>query len=463
MQSYWFCDSCKSMNRAEASRCYSCRAPKGSSLPEVHGHPHDVLIPGQTAPEDVRVVPALSGGSYLGALLLGYLSAILFIVPLLAGLVVLCGGVINILSALEPERFAMSATMERLTTMGLILYGAGLGLAVLFHSAFLCLTTSNVPALGGGMPRFGSTRAALWWIEGRLWVALASLIFGMLAAGALLAAAMFFPGLIVGVVAFWALSRLIGSPITLIRKPVRLHADLARRLGLQDSAGHGLVSTWATSWTIARLLEMLAPLLMALVMLLAAVGLFGQAVSGASQRDLLARAESLDRTVEASYVLFVAVAFAADLFALFAMTRLTLWYVHAQRARRAWILGGAKSRGATPPAARPPAPPAYAQQPPAYAQQPPAYAQQPPAYAQQPPAYAQQPPAYAQQPPAYAQQPPAARPPAPPAVPGDPAAEPKAPRILMPRSGFHVTGSAPTEPLPDADWARSRPDIPPDR
>jgi hypothetical protein len=91
MQEFWFCASCKSMNRGTTDRCCRCNAEREqSTLATVAERPQGVvLIPGLDEEHREVAWPLTSTHRYISAWLLGYVSAgLLILCPILVTLAI---------------------------------------------------------------------------------------------------------------------------------------------------------------------------------------------------------------------------------------------------------------------------------------------------------------------------------------------------------------------------------------
>jgi hypothetical protein len=357
MPESWFCESCGSLNRGNADRCYRCKSPKAQGVAATtrEQRPVDALFPGADKVDAARAAAQLAPHSYIDPSLLGYLAVVGFTILFAAGLATLAGAVAALLATVAPDTFKFTDAMRRLTVVAGAVTGAGSILAVVCHSAFLWLTTRNVPALAGGMPRFGSRRALAWWIEAYLWqvwalcvvwvvpgilllVVLIVLAFGQALLGGF--------GFLGALFAIWYFGRYSGIRIDfpqytleVLRKPARLLEDLTERLAAQESPGRRLVSLWSTSWVTSAVIRVFLPYLVLglwvfIVLLLAARAFAGLDVGKMpSESDLL--------LAETTFVALMGLtALLTDLLAVFFIARVTLALTDAQRKRHRWLVEG---------------------------------------------------------------------------------------------------------------------------
>lgn len=341
MQESWFCAQCKSMNRATSQQCYKCRAPKaGATLATVADRPLGVVLtPGLDEEHREVAWTLMFRQSYVSAWKLGYAAAALLFAMLAAGLVLTA----MILTVLVTHQSADRSTLARLFDPLLlpILVVALLAiLTIVVHSVFLYLTSSNLPALGSGSPRFDPVRAALWWIESALWAIRGGLAFVVppfLAFFAIILGGPAF-GLVMGIVwfvlAFWTL----GDPITCLGKPKRLLADLWDRLGVPGSADSRVVTLWSAAWGTGRGLEYAVSGLTYLFLIALSIVSFG--ASRVGQEVAIAPENQIALAQTLLTVAMVTIQVVADGIGLFLLARITMELAQRQRVREEWVLGG---------------------------------------------------------------------------------------------------------------------------
>jgi len=388
MQEFWFCAGCKSMNRADVTRCYKCRAPKAQATMAITREraPGAVLTPGLD--EDHRRIAwtLMQSHRYISAWRLGYIAAGLTFITIALFAMALTIEVGALLSlAIKSTRSGQVSLDPRIVDVFLVV-----GLAafvsmiatIAVHSVFLCLTSMNCPALGAGTPRFGPIRSALWWIEIYLWRLWGAML---LSPGFYLLVAVLYlefvqiPGRVTGLAGLviwvsltilwiailrWAYGAL-GGPITAIGKPKRLLQDLNDRLGVPTSHDSRLVSLWSAAWGttcgIAYAI-ILSPflLLLFLAIVFLATSLTETSLSPASP-------EQAGLSAVALVLLVLAADLIAEGFALFTLGRITVEMSQRQRVRERWILSGLDPDGSPAPTPRGPvtsAGPVAPQQPP---------------------------------------------------------------------------------------------------
>jgi hypothetical protein len=342
MQEYWFCEACKSMNRASARLCYRCRAPKESSTMATvrERQPGTVLTPGLDEADRQLAWTLMARHRYQSAWQLGYVSAGLLAavgVAVLAVLVLELGIVVSRrsvepLPATDPLFLLLLLAVLALPLLGLA--------AVVAHSIFLALTTLNAPALGGGSPRFDPLRAGLWWIESTLWAIRAGLAFvvppfvclvGLFMGGLIFGLA---SGIVWFVLAYW----LLGDPITSLTKPRRLLQDLYERLAIPGSPDTRVVSWWALCWGAARGISYAtAAVIYLAIMVVGILSVFGLFV-GFEIEPASPEQSALAFTVLAVFVGLAQLI--CDGIAWYLLVVITVELSRRQRAREAWVLSG---------------------------------------------------------------------------------------------------------------------------
>jgi hypothetical protein len=360
VQEFWFCEACKSMNRAGTERCYHCRAPRsGATMATVHErHLADMVMPGvdQLDPSEARAL--VSQHEYTTAWPLGYMAVLLLIPPLLfqAGLMgcamVLAGAV------LAPWSYSLSDGWWVALAACTAGFTFTLVLAAVVHSAFLWLTDANVPSLGGGSPRFAPWRAAMWWIESALWALRADAIIWVpiyLGDRAGLLVGPF--GLVLTFSLMWLAIFLFGGPLHNVRKPARLLEDLTGRLALPGSSDESLPGLWSASWGTARLIDALTPLVVLVGSIVIVVSFVVQQMRMATGSPPAVELDFMSsvRTLAVLLILLALVESVANMIALGLLARLTASLAGNQKARRRWVLWSAGwSQGRSPSGQRPP-------------------------------------------------------------------------------------------------------------
>jgi hypothetical protein len=360
VQEFWICEACKSMNRAGAERCYHCRAPRSrATMATVHErHLAGMVMPGTDRLDPGEARGLLSQHEYTTAWPLGYAAALLLIPPMLFQAGLMGCAVVLLMAVLAPWAYSLSDGWW----VALAACGAGLTFSVVVaavvHSAFLWLTDGNIPSLGGGSPRFAPWRAALWWIESALWAVRAGAVIWIpISVGDRF-------GLLVGpfslVLTFslmWLAIWLFGSPLYSLRKPARLLEDLTSRLALPGSSNESLPGLWSASWSTARAIDALSPLVVLLgsiVILVSAVVQQMRMITGSTPAAELDFMSSI-RTLAVLLILLALIESIANMIALALLARLTASLSGSQRTRRRWMTWSAGwSQGRPPSGQRPP-------------------------------------------------------------------------------------------------------------
>ncbi|HEX7490131.1 MAG TPA: hypothetical protein VF337_00315 [Candidatus Limnocylindrales bacterium] len=356
MQEFWFCASCKSMNRGTTAKCYRCNAQREqTTLATVAERSAGVVLtPGLD--EDHREIAwaLMSTHRYVSAWLFGYISAallILYPVLLTLALVDLVAMVISY-DMLNVNAYPISFDLAQIQTLGLLWLVAILVsvLTTIVHSTFLALTSMNTGALGSGTPRFGAVRAWFWWHESSFWALWGLQVFLLpiyvFAGIVLLFDVLNMFGLLLGIaVAIFLIMILrealnaLGGPIASMAKPKRLPQDLLERLGVPGDSDTRWAGLWGMAWTTARGVEftvlLALPLLSIAVLLLFVVLLMTGAHLSVPPPDQFHLYGYL------IFGLIVAIRGAAGIFGFFAMANITVQLARRQRVREKWVMSGA--------------------------------------------------------------------------------------------------------------------------
>lgn len=345
MQEFWFCESCKSMNRGSSEQCYRCHAPKNlSTMATVtNRQPGVVLTPGLDEEHRDVAWTLMLRQKYISAWKLGYVAAALLFLVLAAGVAMAAAEIGFMVSRGSPTPIApVDAHSPVLTVVFFVLLLTGVCAAVV-HSVFLGLTSMDAPALGSGSPAFDPVRAGLWWIESSLWAIRAGLAFvgpPLLCLFAVSIGGLIF-GIPIGVVwalcAFW----LLGDPITSLGKPGRLLKDLWERLGVPGSANSRIVTLWTGVWGTARGFDFaVSGFIYVAIVVLAVARLLG------SRFGVSIGLESTNGLALATILMVdfvVVVQWLTDGIALYLLALITIELSRRQRTREKWVLGGLAS------------------------------------------------------------------------------------------------------------------------
>jgi len=333
MQEYWFCDRCKSMNRANAAKCYHCQTPKAGNVFHtlVERQAGTVLTPGLDEEHRAVAWTLMARQSYVSAWKLGYVAAALLV---LAIPIDVFFAALGSLSALD-GRGVSGAVNDPRAVPAVALAGLAMLAVIVVHSCFLALATMDAPALGCGTPRFATPRAAVWWIESYLWALRAGLAFVLPPLIALAAFSIVgIPGLVFGIV--WMVSAyvLLGDPISSLAKPRRLLEDLYERSGVPGSPDKRIVSLWALAWGASQaLVYVAASILYILIIVVAIIAIVSQSVDLTFDRQF-------DDTI-AIFLLVVGMARAvADAISYLLLARVTVEIAGRQRERENWVRSG---------------------------------------------------------------------------------------------------------------------------
>lgn len=327
MQEFWFCSSCKSMNRADARHCYKCRAPKQqATLATVAERSTGVVLtPGLDEEHREVAWTLMSGRRYVSAWKLGYVAAamIILFVPLAAFVLAAEFWLVvanNLLDPIAVAQYHPAPTLSAVLVVAVFVLLFVAVLMVVLHSVFLGLTSMNAPALGSGTPRFGPVRAGLWWIESYLWS-------------------------LWGLQTLWVIPYIVArafgvlcGPIAAIGKPRRLLQDLMDRYGVPGSSDSRLVGFWSMAWGAARGIVYASYLLPLLVLITAIVLILSTSLLGIA----LTPAPPGQAAFFATLLVLMVVAgqYLAEGSGLFLLARITIELSRRQRRREAWVAGG---------------------------------------------------------------------------------------------------------------------------
>jgi hypothetical protein len=309
---YWVCQNCKSLNRAGAARCYSCKqnygskpVVAGSSAPEpprpVAPTARQDLSLGQVPPAYIsrplapapgpssysmaaaiaaaearrgpagpitvikrRVARSLAAHPIVGVRNIGYLAALLIVAALAAAiaLVVLALPVaLDLLrNADAPHAWGRLPADRQSLLIALSAATVIVGLfALLFFSLFMGLSTHNAPALGADMALLTPYAAGVSWLRA-IWRHL-QIAFCATVPTVIVWIGYTIPGLIVAIVFVELTLRRLEDPWGWFRGPNRHLPDLYAKLGTEGSMESLTASIWAVCFRVANSLAVLLWLL----------------------------------------------------------------------------------------------------------------------------------------------------------------------------------------------------------
>ncbi len=343
MQEYWFCEACRSMNRADADRCYSCRAPReNSTMATVHERRlGDVLVPGVDRLDQGAAAAMRSQHAYTPVSALAYVSVALLLLSILCQvgyITILLAGLIALLSPATYELGDGATIVAGVCFVGYVLSQV---LAAIVHGIFLGLTDANAPSLGGGQPRFGPVRAGAWWIEALLWTWRVDLTIWLpLYLGLRVSEVLGLLGIPIAVALVTVSLWIFGSPIDGLRKPGRLLEDLTRRLGLRGSSS-GLASMWSAAWVSARLIDAIGPVLIVVGAVIAFFAAIPQMVGFQAGSESIYDLRDIATAFAVLVDLMVLCEMIANVIALALLAGITLSLADAQDTRRRWVMENA--------------------------------------------------------------------------------------------------------------------------
>lgn len=342
MQEFWFCEACKSMNRADADRCYRCRAPKiQATMATVRQRQSGVVLtPGLDEEHREVAWTLMLRQTYISAWKLGYVAAALLFLVIVVGMFTAAIEIALMVSRGSPTPVDPGSVRGPILPTALLALGLTGLCAAVIHSVFLGLTSMDAPALGSGSPRFDPVRAGLWWIESSLWAIRAGLafigppflcVFAISIGGPVLG---LLGGLAWAVCFFW----LFGDPIASLGKPSRLLKDLWERLTVTGSSDSRIVTLWSGAWGMARGVDFaIAAMVYATIAVMYVANFlasrFDVSIWGSSSDDVTLMAILLADLV-------VAVEWIADGVALYLLAQVTIELSRRQRIREKWVLAG---------------------------------------------------------------------------------------------------------------------------
>jgi hypothetical protein len=344
MQGYWFCDACKSMNRAGASVCYRCRRPPtAASITSVRRQAGTVLTPGLDEEHRSVAWTLMARHRYFGAWRLGYVTAAALLMAVPATMLLSLIGAFLVIAHLGNRVAVLGNQM-----LPLYVYAAaGTMLAtIILHSLFLGLASADAPALGCGDTRFGPLRGALWWIESYLWVLRAGLAFVVPPLMLLFAVTFGGPvfGAVLGFIWMAIVYALVGDPVSALAKPRRLLEDLLLRSAVPGSSGARTLTWWSLAWGTAQGVTYAA--CGAAYFALVAMVVMNTVGSRLGSGSLVPDANGMNQVAIILTLLLAISRAVADAVALILLSVITVEISGNQRARERWVLSGLGGRAA---------------------------------------------------------------------------------------------------------------------
>lgn len=305
MDEFWVCPHCRSLNRAGAARCYSCRNKYGSRPADASPvnrtaaaaasappgplpsagiglaqapyllrplSPTSVAAPAATVtraarepfhfPNPVaaarrRVAGSLAMRPAVSVGPLGYLTAallsVVFALGAILALAVMPAAISLLQHADSQTAWAQLSPGQQglLGFLSIALVLAGL-LALLCFSVFVGLTTHNATGLGVDQPTFTPYLAATCW-AGALWTQ-ARIAAALTVPAALIWQGYTIPGLLVVLVILEIAHRRVDDFSGWLTRPARYLPDLYDKLDVEGSTGSRLAPTWAVFFRLANVL-----------------------------------------------------------------------------------------------------------------------------------------------------------------------------------------------------------------
>jgi hypothetical protein len=309
VEEFWVCQHCRSLNRASAGKCYSCREKYGSQpkqgAPAVKGanrvasppaalptladfgaavarQPYisrPVALPSPAAPSSAvlgtpairearripnpvlavkrRIARFFAQRQSLSVGWLGNLTAILLMLLILDGAALVLTVSPAAGDLLQSANLAgawahLTSGQQGLARTLAIGFGALGIVSLLSLSLFLGLTTHNATGLGADMPLLTPYGAGIVWPV-VLWTQ-ARIAVGMIVPAALIWLGYPIPGLIAAIVAVEIAQRHLDDPFSWLTMPYRHLPDLYAKLGVGGSIESRLASLWSACFRAANVL-----------------------------------------------------------------------------------------------------------------------------------------------------------------------------------------------------------------
>ncbi|MGZ6268569.1 MAG: zinc finger Ran-binding domain-containing protein [Candidatus Limnocylindrales bacterium] len=323
MEEFWVCPHCRSLNRASAGKCYSCKEKYGSKPKEASSVVANagIVTPPPPAPapmadfsaaaaqppayisRPVAMPPLAASATGFGApaaraargipnpwssvkrriggslalrqsvsvVWLGYLTAILmtllFIDAAIFVLTILPAAADMLQNANLAGAWAHLTSDQQGMARTLAVVGGAIGIvSLLCLSVFLGLTTHNATGLGAEMPILTPYGAGIIWPV-VVWTQ-ARIAVGLIVPVALIWLGYQIPGLIAALVAVEIAQRHMDDPFGWFTRPYRHLTDLYAKLGIEGSIESPMVSLWSACFRAANVLAIVAYALPALAVVL---------------------------------------------------------------------------------------------------------------------------------------------------------------------------------------------------
>jgi hypothetical protein len=208
-----------------------------------------------------RIAGWLAARQSVSVWLVGYASAVLLALVVLVGAIMLLLVMPAIRHVVETGSVSTawadmdSGNRSTLVLLGEVLAAVG-GLALLFFSAFVGLSTHNAIGLGAQSPVLSPGRAAACWLMA-IW-AQVRLALGLLAPTALFLAGYPIIALIVALVAVELAQRRLDDPFGWLTGPARHLPDLFARMGVDGTGSTLLGTAWKWCFVAANCLAIAA-------------------------------------------------------------------------------------------------------------------------------------------------------------------------------------------------------------
>ena len=396
MDEFWVCQHCRSLNRAGAGKCYSCRNKYGSRAadapavikpsaappPPVEQIPDFGRAPVPPSPvpqvptytRPVALAPAASaaavrpprGGTGLnpvGAVRLriarslatrqsvsvawlGYLTVALLAVILAIGSAILMTVLpvaVHLLQHADPAAaWAQLASNQRafLKSLSIVFLAIG-ALTLACFSLFIGLTTHNATGLGAGQPLLSPYRAGTCW-AGVLWTQ-ARIAVGLIVPAALIWRGYTIPGLLAAIVAVEIAHHHVDDAGGWLSRPYRHLPDLYAKLGVDAGVSSPMAAIWSASFRIANALFIVVCALPMLALVVVT------ATTMAGRSDLVSWQSSGFGAAQLAVALLVSSLIGWTAIALSLLVPITVGLVGRQRTRKTLVrVGRARSWVARP-------------------------------------------------------------------------------------------------------------------
>jgi hypothetical protein len=338
MQSSWFCERCKSMNRGSVSVCYKCHRPRSAAaiVARTERTRGVVLTPGLDEGHRRVAWALMARHRYYASWRLGYATSVALLLAM-PGMMLLSGTA----AVLALDNLGASPLTVRQFALPAYLCVGLSAVVIVFHSLYLGLASADAPALGSGSLEVDPARASLWWVESTLWALRAGLAFllpplllflAFSAGGALF-------GIVLGFTWMACSYMLLGDPITALTRPRRLLEELVVRTSVPGSGDARMVSWWSIAWGTAQGVAYAAGAIIYVALTIVIIASFAGPRVGF--RSPTVDGAGLAQAARVIAVLLALIRAMADGIALMLLARITAQISSNQRTREKWVAAGA--------------------------------------------------------------------------------------------------------------------------